>query len=401
MLRARRTSTRSRRAARGSISRTHAVLTRPRTRPSSRASIRSSTAFAITAVPNQARHNHARDAAQGERFATGAFVGGVPLAREFGLDAGFDVYDDHFTSNGQPSDFSLAERPAGEVVDAALKWIAGQQGRWFVWVHVFDPHAPYAPPAPFDKEYAGRPYYGEVAYVDKALGPLLDAASRGPRPTTIVMTGDHGEGLGDHGELTHGLFAYEATLRVPLMLARAGARRSTCRLAHTGAARRHRPDAARRGRRPDPQGLPGRSLLPGAPAIEIATSRRIEAMSAMLNARLGAAAGRRRRTREVRGPAEARVADLAADPREEATWPIAAGLAARARDPPAGLPTRLLGERATETSEVMARSCRRSVHERQRAPQVALHRRGRSEESRPARSVDSAGHRRVAAQPAR
>jgi arylsulfatase A-like enzyme len=138
-------------------------------------------------------------------FATGAFVGGVPLAREFGLDAGFDVYDDHFTSNGQSSDFSLAERPAGEVVDAAVKWIAGRQGRWFAWVHVFDPHAPYAPPAPFDQEYAGRPYYGEVAYVDKALGPLFDAASRGPRLTTILVTGDHGEGLGDHGELTHGL----------------------------------------------------------------------------------------------------------------------------------------------------------------------------------------------------
>ena len=82
-------------------------------------------------------------------------------------------------------------------------------------MHVFDPHAPYAPPPPFDTEYAGRPYHGEVAYVDKALGPLLEAAGRSARPTIVVVTSDHGEGLGDHGELTHGLLAYETTLRVP------------------------------------------------------------------------------------------------------------------------------------------------------------------------------------------
>src|SRR4051812_14200826 len=152
-------------------------------------------------------------------FATGAFVGGAPLTREFGLDAGFDVYDDHFARPGPSSDFTLAERPAGDVVKAALKWIGGQQGRWFAWVHVFDPHAPYKPPPPFDTEYAKLPYYGEVAYVDAALGPLLDAAGRGPRQTTILVTGDHGEGLGDHGEMGHGLFAYESTLRVPLLLA--------------------------------------------------------------------------------------------------------------------------------------------------------------------------------------
>src|SRR3954471_19942261 len=152
-------------------------------------------------------------------FATGAFVGGMPLERQFGLDAGFDVYDDHFARPDTSSDFSLAERPAGAVVDAALHWIGGQQGRWFAWVHVFDPHAPYTPPAPFDRDYAARPYDGEVAYVDAALAPLLDAAARGARPTAVLVTGDHGEGLGDHGELTHGLFAYESTLRVPLILA--------------------------------------------------------------------------------------------------------------------------------------------------------------------------------------
>jgi arylsulfatase A-like enzyme len=151
-------------------------------------------------------------------FATGAFVGGVPLERRFGLDGGFDVYDDRFGRTGNASDFTLAERPAGEVVEVAVKWIAAQKGRWFAWVHVFDPHAPYAPPPPFDKEYAGRPYYGEVAYVDKSLEPLFAAVDASGNRTLVIVTGDHGEGLGDHGELTHGLLAYESTLRVPLII---------------------------------------------------------------------------------------------------------------------------------------------------------------------------------------
>ena len=87
-------------------------------------------------------------------------------------------------------------------------------------MHVFDPHAPYAPPPPFDRQYADSPYAGEVAFTDSALGPLLDAArDASGRPTLVIVTGDHGEGLGDHGELTHGLFAYEATLRIPLIVA--------------------------------------------------------------------------------------------------------------------------------------------------------------------------------------
>jgi choline-sulfatase len=291
-------------------------------------------------------------------FATGAFVGGVPLAREFGLDADFDVYDDHFTRNGQPSDFSLAERPAGEVVDAALKWIAGQQGRWFAWVHVFDPHAPYAPPAPFDTEYAGRPYYGEVAYVDKALGPLLDAASRGPRPATIVVTGDHGEGLGDHGELTHGLFAYEATLRVPLMLSQVPARDARPVVSHAPV--RHVdivPTLLDAVMVPIPQGLPGRSLLPGAPAIEDRdVTSYFEAMSAMLNrgwAPLQGVVAGREKFVDLPKP---ELYDLAADPKE------AANLVDRHADRRRALEIRLHdyhaappGERATETSEVMAK----------------------------------------------
>ncbi len=118
-------------------------------------------------------------------------------------------------------------------MDRALRWIQQRQGRWFAWVHVYDPHAPYRPPPPFDSEYASQPYYGEVAAVDQALGPLLTAARGAARPTLVVLTGDHGESLGEHGEMTHGLFAYESTLRVPLIVAEVGnaagaAPRRTC-----------------------------------------------------------------------------------------------------------------------------------------------------------------------------
>jgi choline-sulfatase len=153
---------------------------------------------------------------------TGAFVGAFPVNRQFGLAQGFDVYDDVGARDALAADFSLPERRAAEVVKVATAWIATQQKPWFAWVHVFDPHAPYAPPPPFDTQYAANPYAGEVAYVDSALGPLLDLARRQARPTTIVVTGDHGEALGDHGERTHGLFAYESTLHIPLLLAQVG-----------------------------------------------------------------------------------------------------------------------------------------------------------------------------------
>jgi len=151
-------------------------------------------------------------------FATGAFVGAFPLDARFGLTPGFDTYDGRFDDTDAGQEFLLPERPATAVVARAGSWIGAQRTRWFAWVHVYDPHAPYRPPPPFDREYAAQPYYGEVAAVDAALGPLLAAARTAPRPTLVVVTADHGEGLGDHGEATHGLFAYESTLHVPLVI---------------------------------------------------------------------------------------------------------------------------------------------------------------------------------------
>lgn len=151
-------------------------------------------------------------------FVTGAFVGGFPLTKRFGLTPGFDVYDDQISEMKSDVTFTLPERRADEVVGRAVDWIRRTPDKFFGWVHVFDPHSPYAPPGEFAGKYA-RPYDDEVAWTDWALGPLLTQLGTLSRPTTVIVTSDHGESLGEHGEETHGMFAYEATLRVPLIIA--------------------------------------------------------------------------------------------------------------------------------------------------------------------------------------
>ena len=94
---------------------------------------------------------------KGAGYATGAFVGAFPVHSRFGLNQGFDVYDDRFGETRAPTEFVMPERPATAVVPLARDWIAKHRGSpWFVWVHVFDPHAPYLPPPPFDQQYASR-----------------------------------------------------------------------------------------------------------------------------------------------------------------------------------------------------------------------------------------------------
>ncbi len=157
-------------------------------------------------------------------FATGAFVGGFPLTKRFGLTPGFDVYDDQMPETRGAIEVSMPERRADLVVTRALEWMGRQGSKFFEWVHVFDAHSPYRPPDEFAAQYSTRPYYGEVAFVDRALGPLFDKLSTLPRSTLVIVTADHGESLGEHGELTHGMFAYEPTIRVPLIVARIDAR---------------------------------------------------------------------------------------------------------------------------------------------------------------------------------
>jgi arylsulfatase A-like enzyme/Flp pilus assembly protein TadD len=160
---------------------------------------------------------------KGRGYATGAFVGAFPLDARFGLDRGFDVYDDRYGS-GTGLDFQFVERKAENVVAAALDWLDGRAGPWFVWVHVFDPHQPYEAPAPYAGLYKDDPYGAEVAYADASLAKLfafLDRSSQAGS-TVVVLTGDHGQSLGEHGETTHGYFAYNSTLRVPLVMAGPG-----------------------------------------------------------------------------------------------------------------------------------------------------------------------------------
>jgi tetratricopeptide (TPR) repeat protein len=198
----------------------------------------------------------------------------------------------------------MPERPATAVVPLARRWIAergtgGAHGAggtranqpWFAWVHVFDPHAPYLPPPPFDAQYAGRLYYGEVAATDAALAPLLDDVRAAATPTLVVVTGDHGEALGDHGEDTHGLFAYESTLRVPLIVAQLGGTSDRRRASPCGEASAAPawhvdilPTILDAVGQPAAGDLPGRSLLPAAARRATdARSSYFEAMSAMLN----------------------------------------------------------------------------------------------------------------------
>jgi arylsulfatase A-like enzyme/Flp pilus assembly protein TadD len=152
-------------------------------------------------------------------YGTAAFIGAFPLDARFGLSRGFDVYDQSYPQGANEDQFVMPERPAAEVVAAARAWFSrsGAAPR-FLWVHLYDCHAPYRPPPPYDSRYAAEPYLGEVAAVDAALAPLVEDVAAGRKPTLLVVTGDHGEALGDHGERTHGLFSYEATLRVPLLL---------------------------------------------------------------------------------------------------------------------------------------------------------------------------------------
>jgi arylsulfatase A-like enzyme/Tfp pilus assembly protein PilF len=225
---------------------------------------------------------------RGRGYATGAFVGAFPLDARFGLGAGFDTYDDRYPSAGRASELLMPERPANQVVEAATSWIRQQTGRWFAWVHVFDPHAPYQAPPPFRQQYATDPYAGEVAWVDHALGPLLELVRSADRPALVIVTADHGEALGDHGEATHGLFAYEATLRVPLIVAATdvgGGRKSG--VAFVSRPARHidvLPTIADSLGLPPPGGLPGLSLRPGAarpPDGQVASY--FEALTASLN----------------------------------------------------------------------------------------------------------------------
>jgi arylsulfatase A-like enzyme/tetratricopeptide (TPR) repeat protein len=162
-------------------------------------------------------------------YRTAGFVSGFPLKRRFGFDRGFETYDDQLPRGKDARRTAYVERTADRTTDAALHWLetasaAGSPRKpFFLWVHYFDPHAPYEAPAEA-MAGAASPYDGEVAFVDSQLGRLLRRVEEEAKgtPTLVLVTADHGESLGEHGEDTHGIFLYDSTLRVPFLLAGPG-----------------------------------------------------------------------------------------------------------------------------------------------------------------------------------
>jgi choline-sulfatase len=156
-------------------------------------------------------------------YETGAFVAAFVLDSAFGLDRGFARYDDDIAPQRDPLRQEVPRRRADVVTDRALGWLdQARGGPFFLWVHYYDVHVPRRPPAPYDA--VDDPYDGALAYVDAELGRLFDGVARagGDRPTLTIVIGDHGEALGEHDELTHGLLAYDATLHVPLVVSGPG-----------------------------------------------------------------------------------------------------------------------------------------------------------------------------------
>jgi arylsulfatase A-like enzyme/Flp pilus assembly protein TadD len=252
--------------------------------------------------------------AQGYR--TGAFVSAFPLDSRFGLDRGFDIYEDSFVEATARPVFLEQERPGTDTVALARRWLDEDGSRpSFCWVHLYEPHAPYAPPEPFATRFRDAPYAGEAAAADAALRSLLEPilTARSAGRTLVVLTSDHGEALGDHGEATHGIFAYEPVLRVPLVFFNPRLFRPGVASAPAG----HvdiLPTVLDALALPLPAGLPGRSLLGRLPANAPPTY--FEALSASFDRGWAPLRGIvRGRMKYVDLPVP-ELYDLAADPRE-------------------------------------------------------------------------------------
>jgi arylsulfatase A-like enzyme/predicted Zn-dependent protease len=155
-------------------------------------------------------------------YATGAFIAAYVLDSKWGLDQGFDTYFDKFDL-GKFKRISLGtvQRPANEVMAEALPWLEKNKGgKFFAWIHLYDPHSPYEPPPPYDKLYAAHPYLGEIAFADSQLRRLWELLETNglDRNTVLVFAGDHGESLGEHSEQSHGFFIYQGAIHVPLIV---------------------------------------------------------------------------------------------------------------------------------------------------------------------------------------
>ena len=169
----------------------------------------------FTVKPGQRFIQHAlKDAG----YTTGGFVSSYVLRRQVGFNQGFDTFDDDLPPASPEQPLGQVQRGGEQTMAAAIKWIDAQPSRrFFLFAHIYEPHTPYSPPSRFAK---AEPYDGEVEYADEIVGRLLDhLRQKGLYDgATIVLTADHGEGLGDHGEEEHGMFLYRATTHVPLII---------------------------------------------------------------------------------------------------------------------------------------------------------------------------------------
>ena len=176
------------------------------------------------AVPLSPTHPTWADLLHQQGYHTAAFIGAVILDSKTlapGLDRGFDYYDNFPQHPQTKSRWGRLERRGMDVVERAETWLSAHpQGPHFVWVHLYDPHDPYEPPAPYSQIYKDRLYDGEIAYADSALANFMGylKKNRWYENSLIVVVGDHGEGLGEHHEDTHGIFLYDSTTHVPLIL---------------------------------------------------------------------------------------------------------------------------------------------------------------------------------------
>jgi arylsulfatase A-like enzyme/cytochrome c-type biogenesis protein CcmH/NrfG len=184
-------------------------------------SVHGVTDFAIPLAPNHATW---AELLKQKKYKTAAFIGAVILDSKTlapGLDRGFDFYDNFPANAPSKSRWGRVERRGSEVVQHAEKWLTAKRtGPHFLWVHLYDPHDPYEPPTPFSQMYKDRLYDGEVAYADSVVAEFVSYLKKAGlyQNAVIIVVGDHGEGLGEHGEETHGIFLYDSTTRVPLII---------------------------------------------------------------------------------------------------------------------------------------------------------------------------------------
>jgi len=175
-------------------------------------------------VPLTADHSTLAELLEKRGYQTAAFIGSIILDSKTlapGLDRGFEFYDNFPEKTETKSRWGRLERRGMDVVQRAETWLDGHRtGPHFVWVHLYDPHDPYEPPPPYSERYKDHLYDGEIAFADSALGRFLNYLKEQHwyEGALIIVVGDHGEGLGEHGEDTHGIFLYDSTTHVPLIV---------------------------------------------------------------------------------------------------------------------------------------------------------------------------------------